>query len=148
MSNLKKKINDDVKSSMRNQDRTRLVTLRMITAAIKQKEVDDRIDLNDQQVIIIIDKLARQHKESIEQYEIAGRKDLVEKEKSELEIVRTFLPQRLTDDKVSELVEMAIKTTDAKTMKDMGKVMAKLKLELQGRADMSAVSSMVKLLLS
>ena len=133
---------------MRSQDKQGLITLRMITAAIKQKEVDERIELDDSHVLGIIDKLARQHKDSIEQYENAGRTDLVDKEKAELEIVQTYLPQQLPDDEVHKLVESAIKTTSAETMKDMGKVMGILKPELQGRTDMSNLSKLVKSLLS
>jgi uncharacterized protein len=148
MSSLKQRINEDVKSAMRKQDKQALITLRMITAAIKQKEVDGRIELDDDQVVAIIDKLARRHKESIEQYESAGRTDLVDKEKTELEIVQTYLPQQLTDDEVRKLVKAAIKTAAAETMKDMSKVMGILKPELQGRTDMTGVSNIVKSLLS
>ena len=148
MSSLKQRINDDIKSAMRSHEKVRLVTLRMITAAIKQKEVDERIELNDSQVLAIIDKLIRQHKDSIEQYESAGRTDLVDKEKAELAIVRNYLPQQLSEDEVRKLVQAAIASTAAESMKDMGKVMGLLKPELQGRTDMTLVSNMVKSLLS
>ena len=148
MSSLKQRINDDIKSAMRSHEKKRLVTLRMITAAIKQKEVDERIELNDSQVLAIIDKLIRQHKDSIEQYESAGRTDLVDKEKAELAIVRNYLPQQLSEDEVRKLVQAAIASTAAESMKDMGKVMGLLKPELQGRTDMTLVSNMVKSLLS
>ena len=148
MSSLKQRINDDIKSAMRSHEKERLVTLRMITAAIKQKEVDERIELNDSQVLAIIDKLIRQHKDSIEQYESAGRTDLVDKEKAELAIVRNYLPQQLSEDEVRKLVQAAIASTAAESMKDMGKVMGLLKPELQGRTDMTLVSNMVKSLLS
>ena len=148
MSSLKQRINDDIKSAMRSHEKERLVTLRMITAAIKQKEVDERIELNDSQVLATIDKLIRQHKDSIEQYESAGRTDLVDKEKAELEIVRNYLPQQLSEDEVRKLVLAAIASTAAESMKDMGKVMGLLKPELQGRTDMTLVSNMVKSLLS
>ena len=148
MSSLKQRINDDIKSAMRSHEKERLVTLRMITAAIKQKEVDERIELNDSQVLAIIDKLIRQHKDSIEQYESAGRTDLVDKEKAKLAIVRNYLPQQLSEDEVRKLVQAAIASTAAESMKDMGKVMGLLKPELQGRTDMTLVSNMVKSLLS
>jgi hypothetical protein len=148
MSSLKQQLNEDIKSAMRNQDKKRLLTLRMMTAAIKQKEVDERIELDDTQVITIFDKIARQHKDSIEQFETAGRTDLVEKEKAELEIVQAYLPQQLSEEEVHKLVEAAIRSTGAESMKDMGKVMGILKPQLQGRTDMSAVSVMVKSRLS
>jgi uncharacterized protein YqeY len=148
MSSLKQKINDDVKDAMRNKDSARLTTLRLITAAIKQKEVDERIELDDTQVIAIVDKMARQHKDSIEQYQNAGRSDLVEKEQSELAIVEGYLPTQLSEEEVKSLVENAIKTAGASSIKDMGKVMGILKPELQGRTDMGKVSGIVKTLLS
>ena len=148
MSKLKLQLNDDIKSAMRNREKERLVTLRMITAAIKQKEVDERIELDDSHVLAIIDKLARQHKDSIQQFEDAGRDDLVEKEKSELLIVQTYLPEQLSEEDVSKIVNAAIKTAAAKSIKDMGKVMGILKPEIQGRTDMSNVSKIVKSLLS
>ncbi len=148
MSSLKQKINEDVKDAMRNKDKDCLTTLRLITAAIKQKEVDDRIELDDTQIIAIIDKMARQHKDSIEQYQNAGRVDLVEKEQSELAIVESYLPTQLPEDEVKLLVQQAINSTNAESIKDMGKVMGVLKPQLQGRADMGNVSNQVKSLLS
>lgn len=148
MGSLKQQLNDDIKVAMREKARDRLTTLRMITAAIKQKEVDERIELDDSQVLAIIDKLVRQHRDSIEQYEQAGRTDLVEKETAELAIVKAYLPEQLSDDEVRDLVQAAIARTGAESMKDMGKVMAILKPELQGRTDMSAVSNIVKSSLS
>lgn len=148
MSGLKQKINEDIKDAMRSRDRDLLTTLRLITAAIKQKEVDDRIELDDTQIIAIIDKMARQHKDSIEQYHNAGRADLVEKEQSELAIVESYLPTQLPEDEVKSLVEQAINSTNAESIKDMGKVMGVLKPQLQGRADMGKVSNQVKSLLT
>jgi len=148
MSGLKQKINEDIKDAMRSRDRDLLTTLRLITAAIKQKEVDDRIELDDTQVIAIIDKMARQHKDSIEQYHNAGRADLVEKEQSELAIVESYLPTQLPEDEVKSLVAQAINSTNAESIKDMGKVMGVLKPQLQGRADMGKVSNQVKSLLT
>lgn len=148
MSGLKQQINDDIKDAMRSKDSARLTTLRLITAAIKQKEVDERIEVDDTQVIAIIDKMARQHKDSIEQYQNAGRTDLVEKEQSELAIVESYLPAQLSEDEVKTLVENAIKSTGAESIKDMGKVMGILKPDLQGRTDMGKVSGIVKSLLT
>jgi uncharacterized protein len=148
MSSLKQKISDDIKSAMRAREKELLVTLRMISAAIKQKEVDERIELDDAQVLAIIDKMARQHKDSIEQFETAGRSDLVDKEKSELVIVQAYLPEPLSEEEVQNIIKAAINTTGAETMQDMGKVMGILKPELQGRTDMSSVSNIVKALLS
>jgi uncharacterized protein len=148
MSNLKQRINDDVKTAMRNKDRDLLVTLRMITAAIKQKEVDERVELDDTRILAIIDKMSRQHRDSIQQYEAAGRTDLVDKEKAELAIVQTYLPEQLSDDEVKQLIESAIQATGAATIKDMGKVMGIIRPQVQGRADMTRTGELVKALLS
>ena len=148
MSGLKEQLNEDIKAAMRSQEKERLMTLRMISAAIKQKEVDDRIEVDDTQVLAIIDKLARQHRDSIQQFEDAGRTDLVDKEKAELEIVQTYLPEQLSDDEVGKLIEAAIETGEAESMKDMGKVMGILKPQIQGRTDMANVGTMVKSKLS
>ena len=148
MSNLKQRINDDVKTAMRNKDRDLLVTLRMIAAAIKQKEVDERVELDDTRILAIIDKMSRQHRDSIQQYEAAGRTDLVDKEKAELAIVQTYLPEQLSDDEVKQLIESAIQATGAATIKDMGKVMGIIRPQVQGRADMTRTGELVKALLS
>ncbi len=129
---------------MRNKDKERLNTLRMITAAIKQKEVDERIELDDSQVLAVLDKMAKQHRDSIQQYQDAGRDDLVEKESKELEIVKFYLPKQLTEDEIHQLIQEAIKATGASSMQDMGKLMGHLKPRLQGRADMGKVSVLVK----
>lgn len=148
MSNLKQRINDDVKTAMRNKDKDRLVTLRMITAAIKQKEVDERVELDDTRVLAIIDKMARQHRDSIQQYESAGRADLVDKEQSELQIVQFYLPEQLSDEEVKKLIQSAIQATGATTVKDMGKVMGIIRPQVQGRADMTRTGELVKALLA
>ena len=148
MSALKQRINDDVKTAMRSKDKERLGVLRMITAAFKQKEVDERIELDDTQVITILDKMAKQHRDSIQQFEEAKRNDLADKEKMELAIVQEFLPAQLTDDEISQMVSDAIKQSGAESAKDMGKVMGVLKPQLQGRADMGKVSGLVKQQLS
>jgi uncharacterized protein len=147
MSNLKERLNEDVKVAMRNKDRDRLVTLRMITAAIKQKEIDERVELDDTRVLAIIDKMARQHRDSIQQFEAAGRTDLVDKEKTELAIVQGYLPEQLGEDEIKQLIQSAIQTTGASSVKDMGKVMAIIRPQIQGRADMTRTSELIKALL-
>ena len=148
MASLKQQITEDIKKAMKDQAKERLGTLRMISAAIKQKEVDDRVELDDTQVLAVIDKLARQHRDSIEQYQKAGRDDLVSKEQFELAVVESYLPEQLSEEEVRNIIQAAIDKSGAKTMKDMGKLMGLIKPELQGRADMSSVSNIVKSLLS
>ena len=144
MSRLKYQINEDVKTAMRGKEKERLAALRFITAAIKQREVDERIELDDAQVLAVLGKMVKQHRDSIEQYEKAERKDLIEKERFELDIVLSYLPQPLSEDEVNALIDAAIASAGAASMKDMGKVMGRLKPELQGRADMGKVSGLVK----
>ena len=144
MAELKLRINDDVKSAMRSRDKERLGTLRLILAAIKQREVDERIELDDSQVLAVLDKMARQHRDSIEQFERAGRNDLVEKERFELGIVQGYLPRALSDDEVAGLIAESIAATGAASVKDMGRVMAALKPKVQGRTDMGKLGAMVK----
>ena len=144
MSDLKLRINNDVKTAMRERNKERLSTLRMILAAIKQKEVDDRIELDDGQVLAVVDKMAKQHRDSIEQFRNAGRDDLVAKETAELAIVSEFLPQPLSDTELDQLVEEAIQGSGATGARDMGKVMGILKPRVQGRADMGKISGIVK----
>lgn len=129
---------------MRAQDRERLVTLRLITSAIKQREVDERITLDDTQVLAVLDKMAKQHRDSITQFESAGRQDLVQKEQLELGIVMSYLPQPLTEAEVIEFIRSAIAETGAASPRDMGKVMGVLKPKVQGRFDMGKVGGMVK----
>ena len=145
---LKQRIQEDVKQAMRSRDRDRLAVLRLITAAIKQKEVDERTELDDQGVLAVLDKMAKQRRESIEQYDKAGRVDLAEREREELEIIQSYLPEPLTEDEITALIRDAIDATDAQGMQDMGKVMGHLRDDLQGRADMKAVSQTVRKLLS
>ena len=148
MSNLKHRINEDVKAAMRGKEKQRLAALRLITAAIKQKEVDERIELDDAQTTGVLDKMAKQRRESIEQYEKAQRADLVEKEQFELELITGYLPQPLAAAEIQSLIDGAIAATGAASMKDMGKVMGQLKAQMQGRADLGQVSGMVKARLS
>ncbi len=145
---LKQRITDDVKQAMRDKDKERLGTLRLVTAAIKQKEVDERVELDDNAVLAVLDKLAKQYRDSIEQYRQAGREDLVEKETRELNIITEYLPEQLNETDLESLVRKAIDESGASGMQDMGKVMAILKPKVQGRADMGAVSAKVKTLLS
>lgn len=148
MAELKHQINEQIKSAMRSKDKERLGALRLITAAIKQKEVDERIEVDDTQVLGILDKMTKQLLDSIRQFQAAGRDDLVKKEEKELSIVREFMPQPLAEEEVNALIEEAIRTSEASSMKDMGQVMGLLKPQLQGRADMGKISSQVKDLLS
>lgn len=141
---LKEQINNDLKDAMRAREKQKLEALRLITAAIKQIEVDERVEVDDARMLALIDKLAKQRKESIEQFKAAGREDLVEKEQFELNILNQYLPEPLSDDEIKQLVKTAIEEQNAQSMADMGKVMAQLKPSLQGRADMSKVSAMVK----
>ena len=134
----------DVKDAMRSRDKPRLATLRLITAAIKQQEIDERIELNDAQVLALLDKMCKQRRESISQFEKAGRDDLIVQEVSELELIQTYLPEQLGEDEIVVLIDEAMAATGAVSIKDMGKVMGQLKPKLQGRADMSAVSAMIK----
>ena len=141
---LKEKINDDVKTAMRAKDEARLGTLRMLTAAIKQREVDGRVQLDDAQVVAVIEKLIKQSRESIEQYEKGGRKDLADKERSEMAVWQVYMPQQLSDAEIDKFVAEAIAATSASSIKDMGKVMGVLKTKLQGRADMGQVGAKIK----
>ena len=144
MSDLKQRINDDVKTAMRSKEKELLAVLRLILAAIKQIEVDQRIELDDEQIIAVLDKLAKQHRDSITQFDDADRKDLADKERYELDIVQRYLPTALTEEELTQLIDQAIADTGASSVKDMGKVMGILKSKAQGRADMGKVSGLVK----
>jgi len=148
MADIKSQISDDVKAAMRSKDKERLGALRLIQAAFKQKEVDERIELSDEQVIAILDKMAKQHRDSITQFKEANRDDLVEIEQFELDIIDAYLPAKLSDEEISTLIEGAISKSGADSIKDMGKVMGMLKGQLQGRADMGKVSGLIKAKLS
>ena len=145
---LKDRINQDVKDAMRAKDKPRLATLRLITAAIKQREVDERIELDDTQVTLVLDKMVKQRRESIVQFEKAGRDDLIAIENSELEIIIPYLPEQLGEEEIVALIDAALEQTGASSIKDMGKVMGQLKPQLQGKADMGAVSALIKAKLS
>ena len=144
---LKAQILDDIKTAMRARDQRRLTALRLISSAIKQIEVDKRIEVDDQIVLGILDKMVKQRRESLEQYESAGRDDLAAQETFELELISVYLPEALSDDEVAALIKQAVADTGASSIRDMGVVMNKLRAEVQGRADMKAVSSAVKALL-
>lgn len=141
---LKSRIQEDMKASMRAQDKKRLSVIRLILAAIKQVEVDERVVMDDQKVLVILDKMVKQRRESLTQYEQAARTDLADQEKYEINLIQEFLPQALTETEVDQLIVAAMKTSGAKNMQDMGKVMAQLKPQIQGRADAAVVSSKVK----
>lgn len=132
------------KDAMRSKDKKALGTIRMALAAVKQREVDERIELNDTDVLQILTKMVKQRQESITQFEKGGREDLADIEKQEIEIIKRFLPQPLTDEEVSVIIDNAIASTGAENMKDMGKVMGQIRGQLQGRADMGIVSGIIK----
>lgn len=141
---LKARIQEDVKNAMRSHEREKLSTLRLITAALKQKEVDERIELNDEQVLAVLDKMVKQRRESLEQFEKAGREDLAEKERHELDLIQTYLPEPLGEAELEALIRSTIAQVGADSVRDMGKVMSALRGQVQGRADMKAVSQAVK----
>lgn len=144
MSTIIENINIVLKDAMRAKDKNKLEALRLITAAIKQIEVDERIKVDDERMLVILTKMAKQRNESIHQFKLAGRTDLVNQEEFELAIINQYLPTPLTDEEISHLVEDALNSLDAKRISDMGKVMAHLKPMLQGRADIGKVSAMLK----
>jgi hypothetical protein len=148
MSELKQRITDDMKSAMKAKDKQALKAVRMILEAIKQKEIDERIELDDTQAMAVIQKMVKQRKDSISQFSDAGRTDLVEIEEAELEIINNYMPEQLSDEEVTLVVDKAINDSGANSMKDMGKLMGMLKAQLQGKADMSLVSQLIKSRLS
>ncbi|KAA6183571.1 GatB/YqeY domain-containing protein [Thiohalocapsa marina] len=141
---LKQRLQDDMKAAMKSGDKPRLGVIRLINAAIKQREVDERIELDDTQVLVVLDKMLKQRRDSIAQYEAAGRQDLAEQERFEVEICQGYLPAALSDAEIAGMIDDAVTATGAAAMQDMGKVMAILKPQMQGRADMAAVSKQVK----
>jgi uncharacterized protein YqeY len=141
---LKDQIQQDMKQAMRGGDKRRLGVIRLVMAAIKQREVDERVELDDAGVTAVLDKMAKQRRESIAQYSKAGRDDLVDQENFELEVLKTYLPEQLSEGEIDAMIDAAIQATGAASVKDMGKVMGQLKPKLQGRADMGAVSARIK----
>ena len=141
---LKTQITEDMKSAMRAKDTVRLGTIRMLLAALKQKEVDERVTLTDGDVLTILNRMIKQRRESATQFRDAARLELAEKEEQEIVQLMQYLPQQLSDTELDQMIEDAIKTTGAKTAKEMGAIMAILKPKIQGRADMSVVSAKIK----
>jgi uncharacterized protein YqeY len=142
------RIKDDMKAAMKGGNKARLAVLRLILAAMKQVEVDERITLDDARTIQILDKMLKQRRESIRQFTDAGRTDLVASEEAEMRVIEEFMPQALTEAEISAMITHAVADSGAQSIKDMGKVMALLKEKMQGRADMSVVSAKIKAALS
>jgi uncharacterized protein YqeY len=145
---LKERITEDMKASMRSGDKERLAGIRLVLAAIKQREVDERIQLDDTQVLAVLEKMIKQRRESITQFQAGGRADLVARESAELAVLQAYLPAQLADAEVETVIRAAIASTGATTLKDMGKVMAAVRPQVQGRTDMGALSNRIKGLLS
>lgn len=145
---LKERLTEDMKAAMRAKESRKLNVIRLILAAIKQKEVDERITLDDTQVLAVIDNMIKQRRGSIAEFQKASRDDLIEVEQYEIDIISAYLPRQLSESEINELVQKAMTEAQAETMQDMGKVMAILKPQLQGRADIGQVSGQVKQLLN
>jgi hypothetical protein len=141
---LKQRLQEDMKAAMRAKEKQRLGTIRLIHAAIKQREVDERIQLDDSQVVAVLDKMLKQRRDSLAQYEQAGRQDLADQEAFEIAVIQTYLPQPLTAEELTAMIDKALVESQASSVKDLGKVMQLLKPQLQGRADMRQVSEQVK----
>jgi len=141
---LKQQINDDMKQAMKARDSVRLGAIRLLMAAIKQKEVDEQVELDDTAVTAVIDKMIKQRRDSVTQYKAGGREDLVEAESAEIDVLVGYMPQPLSEAEIAALIEQAVADSGAAGMQDMGKVMALLRPQLAGRADMAAVSVLIK----
>ncbi|WP_439824004.1 GatB/YqeY domain-containing protein [Aeromonas caviae] len=141
---LKDQLKDQQKLAMLAKDKLRLGAIRLLMAEIKQREVDTRVELNDEEILAVVTKMVKQRRDSISQFEAAGRQDLADKESAEIVVLQEFLPQQLTADEIAALIEQSITESGAAVMADMGKVMAVLKPKIQGRADVGAVSAQVK----
>ena len=148
MSDLKSQLKDAQKQAMRAKEKQRLVVIRSMLAEIKRVEVDERIELDDARILAILDKMLKQRRDSISQFEAAERTDLVDQEKFEMSVVQEFLPAQLTAEEIADMIEAAVAATGATSMQDMGKIMGQLKPQLQGRADMGKVSGQIKARLS
>ena len=148
MSELKGQIKDAMKDAMRAKDKPRLGTIRLILAELKRIEVDERIELDNKRIITVMDKMLKQRRDSISQFEAAGRQELADIEKAEITVIQSFMPAPLSNEEIEQLVGDAIANTGASSMKDMGAVMGQLKPQLQGRADMAEVSKLIKARLS
>jgi uncharacterized protein len=145
---LKERITEDMKAAMKAADKERLGTIRLALAAIKQREVDERISLDDAQVLAVLDKMIKQRREAIAQFQSGGRADLVAKETAEIGVLQAYLPSQMSEAEIDELIAQSIAATGAASVKDMGKVMALVKPKAQGRADLGAVSARIKQKLS
>ena len=145
---LKQRLVEDMKTEMKAGEKRRLGVIRLINAAIKQREVDERIELDDTQVLAVLDKMLKQRRDSIAQYEVAKREDLAEQERYEIGVCQEYLPNALSEDEISALIDAAVAALGAASMKEMGKVMALLKPQVQGRADIGIISAQVKQRLS
>ncbi len=141
---LKQNLSEAMKAAMKGGDKPRLGVIRLVMAAIKQVEVDERIELDDERVLAVLDKMVKQRRESISQYTAAGRDDLVQQEEYEVSVLQDFLPEALSEDEIEQMIAQAVDETGASSIKDMGKVMGLLKPQMQGRADMGAVSGKIK----
>ena len=144
MGTLKERITEDMKAAMRSGEKERLGVIRMITAAIKQREVDERITLDDAQVLSVLEKMIKQRKESVEQFKAGNRQDLADKESAEITLLQGYMPSQLSGAEIDALIAEAIAATGAASIKDMGKVMGIIKAKAQGRADMAAVGAKIK----
>jgi uncharacterized protein YqeY len=141
---LKSRLQSDMKTAMKTQDKPRLAVIRLILAAVKQREVDERIQLDDQQILAVLDKMVKQRQESVRQYQAAGRDDLVAVEQAEIAVIQTYLPEMLQPEDIAAIIQQALSDTGATSMQDMGQVMALIKPQVQGRADMAQISQTVR----
>lgn len=141
---LKQRLTDDMKAAMKGGDKERLAVIRLVNAAIKQREVDERIQLDDAQVLSVLEKMIKQRRDSVSQYESAGREDLAAQERFEISVIQDYMPQALSEAEIDALIEAAIAETGAASGRDMGKVVGALKPKVAGRADMGAVSARIK----
>ncbi len=144
MSELKQQLSADMKQAMRDKDKPRLGVVRLALAAIKQREVDERVELDDAQVLAVLDKMVKQRRDSVRQYQEAGRQDLADQEAFEISVLQNYLPEALSDEELDTLIDEAIAASGACSMKEMGKAMGMLRPKVQGRADMGAVSAKLK----
>lgn len=141
---IKAEITEAMKTAMKAKDKERLAAIRLILADFKRIEVDERIEIDDERALVILDKMLKQRRDSIKQYQDAGRQELADKEQAEIDVIQSFLPTPFTEAELEDLIAQAIETSSAQSMQDMGKVMGILKPQLQGRADMGAVSKLIK----
>jgi uncharacterized protein YqeY len=141
---LKQRLQEDMKAAMKGGEKRRLGVIRLINAAIKQREVDERIELDDTQVLAVLDKMLKQRRDSLSQYEAAGRQDLADQESYEIEVCQGYMPAAMSEAEIAAVIADALETTGAASMKDMGRVMGLVRPKVQGRADMAQVSALIK----